>query len=117
MNHFPKAPSTESLQKFNSLKNKHLLYSIVIDIIGMLSVIIPVIGGGLDLVWAPISAGAIYLMYKSTALKAKAGIGGLIGFVEEILPFTDYIPTATLMWVYTYYFQKEKTIARLAERK
>ena len=37
-------------------------------------------------------------MYKGT----KGKIGGIISFFEEIFPFSDIIPTFTLMWIYTY---------------
>lgn len=47
-----------------------------------------------DVVWAPFSA---YLFYQ-----LFGGIGGIFGgvfsFLEEILPFTDIIPTFTLAW-------------------
>ncbi len=44
-----------------------------------------------DLAWAPLSAIAIWLLYKKENYS-------LLGFAEEILPFTDFLPTATLAW-------------------
>ncbi len=84
-------------------KKTKLIVSIVLDFIGYLSYALPAIGEGFDLVWAPVSAVILYLMYKGK----KGMIGGLIEGVEEFLPFTDFVPTFTLMWVYTYYFEKK----------
>ena len=42
--------------------------------------------------FAPAEAGLLQLLFKSPAISA-------FGFVEEILPFTDVIPTFTLSWV------------------
>ena len=36
-------------------------------------------------------------------------IASWIVFVEEILPFTDFVPTFTLMWIYTFVFSSEKS--------
>lgn len=41
--------------------------------------------------WAPISAVLVHLMY------GRAGMTTLALF-EELLPFTDIVPTATLAW-------------------
>ena len=35
-------------------------------------------------------------------------IASWIVFIEEILPFTDFVPTFTLMWIYTFVFSSEK---------
>ncbi len=42
-------------------------------------------------------------MYKGT----KGKVAGIVSFLEEIIPFSDIIPTFTIMWVYTYVFPKE----------
>lgn len=62
-----------------------LFLSIFIDILGFL------IGGLLDFVWAPISAIIVQSMYHNKAITT-------IQAIEEILPFTDIIPTATIGW-------------------
>lgn len=78
-------------------KNKQLALSILFDAIGMITFI--------DIIWAPISA---YLMTKM--YKGKRGrIGGVISFVEEILPGFDIIPTFTLMWVYKHVYLARKS--------
>jgi hypothetical protein len=83
-------------------KTKKLLLSIVLDLIGMLSFSIPLIGEFSDVVWAPLAAYCMTRMYKGSIGK----IGGVITFLEEILPFTDVIPTFTLTWIYTYVIKK-----------
>jgi hypothetical protein len=39
--------------------------------------------------------------------KGKMGkVAGVVSFLEEILPATDFIPSFTLMWFYTYFIKK-----------
>ena len=86
-------------------KYKLLLTGILLDGIGMLSFVIPLIGETFDVVWAPISSDIIIKMYKGTAGK----VAGVISFIEEVGIFgTDIIPTFTLTWLYTYLIKKEK---------
>ena len=84
-------------------KKRNLILGIIFDLIGMLSFTIPGIGEFSDVIWAPIGAIALSQMYKGTVGK----IGGILEFVEEIFPFTDFIPTFTLTWIYTYVFKKQ----------
>ena len=82
--------------------NKHLpslWLCILIDLIGMLSYVIPGIGELMDIVWAPIPAFLFSMLFGG----AK---GTIIAFLEEILPFTDAIPTFTI----TYFIRKKQTI-------
>jgi hypothetical protein len=71
---------------------------IAMDLIGMASYGVPVLGELLDLVWAPISAG-IYI--KMFGVK-KGMLGGIFNFVEELLPGLDIIPTFTISWFLMY---------------
>jgi hypothetical protein len=87
----------------SSRKTTKLILGIVFDLIGMLSYLIPGIAETLDIVWAPISGFLLVAMYKGYTGK----VAGIIGFLEEILPFTDIIPTFTLTWIYQYIFKKE----------
>lgn len=86
--------------KIKNNKYKLLALGIVLDAVGYTSLLLPAI----DIVWAPLSA---YLMTKMYAGK-KGKIAAVISFVEEALPFLDVIPTFTLMWLYTFVFQKNK---------
>lgn len=81
-------------------KYKKLALGILFDALGYVSFIFPLF----DFVWAPLSA---YLMTK--LYKGKKGkIAAAITFVEEAFPFLDVIPTFTLMWLYTFVYNKEK---------
>ena len=66
------------------------------DAIGYASFAIPALGELSDLVFAPISAIIFYKMFGGW----KGAFGGIFNFAEEILPFTDFIPTFTIMWVW-----------------
>ena len=83
-------------------KNRNLVLGIAFDLIGMLSFTIPFIGEFSDVIWAPLSGILLTKLYKGTAGK----VGGVVAFLEEIIPFSDIIPTFTLMWIYTYVFKK-----------
>ena len=67
---------------------------ILMDLVGMLSYALPAIGETFDLVWAPISGLVFYKLFGG-----RLGlIGGVFDFLEEILPFTDVIPSFTIAW-------------------
>jgi hypothetical protein len=89
------------------LRNKTslLLLSIFMDFIGYLSYSIFGLGETIDFIWAPLSAYIFYKMYPGTEGK----VGSFVTFVEEIIPFTDLVPTFTIMWVYKFIIKREKT--------
>ena len=82
--------------KYDILR-KGLLY----DAVGMLSMAIPVIGPFLDILWAPYAAKKMGEMYEGEAGK----IASVIVFIEELLPISDWVPTFTLMWLYTFVYK------------
>ncbi len=84
-------------------KTRDLVLGILFDAIGMLSFTVPFIGEFSDVIWAPLAGFLMTWMYKGTIGK----VGGTIAFLEEILPFTDFIPTFTLTWIYTYLIKKQ----------
>jgi len=88
----------------SSNKKAKLVLSIIFDLIGMMSYLVPVFGEAVDVIWAPISGLLLMLMYKGT----KGKVAGIIGTIEELIPFVDIIPTFTLTWIYTYVIQKEE---------
>ena len=93
---------TSSINSAN--KNRDLILGLLFDAIGMASFTIPLVGEFSDIIWAPVAG---YLMTK--IYKGRAGrVAGVFAFLEEILPFTDIIPSFTLMWMYTYLLQKSK---------
>eukprot|EP00322_Chrysochromulina_rotalis_P016716 CAMPEP_0115846728 /NCGR_PEP_ID=MMETSP0287-20121206/10009_1 /TAXON_ID=412157 /ORGANISM="Chrysochromulina rotalis, Strain UIO044" /LENGTH=222 /DNA_ID=CAMNT_0003300525 /DNA_START=103 /DNA_END=771 /DNA_ORIENTATION=- len=64
---------------------------LALDVAGDASQALPILGELTDLGFAPLEAGALKLLFKSDII---AGFG----FLEEILPFTDVIPTFTISW-------------------
>lgn len=84
-------------------KNRLLVKCLVYDAIGMASASVPVVGPFLDLVWAPYAANKMSEMFPGK----KGKLASVLVFLEEILPFTDIIPTFTLMWLYTYVWKKQ----------
>ena len=75
-----KAPKDKPI--FN--KYKLLLLSILFDIIGLASYIIPGAGEIVDLFWAPLSAILLYRMYPGNIGK----VASIIGFIEGIIYLT-----------------------------
>lgn len=67
---------------------------IALDIIGMASYIIPALGELADTVWAPISGLIFFALFGGRF----GAIGGILNFLEEIIPFTDIIPSFTIAW-------------------
>ena len=85
-------------------KNRNLILGIAFDVIGMLSFSIPLVGEFSDVIWAPLAGFLMTNMYKGRVGK----VAGVLTFLEEIIPFTDVIPSFTLTWMYTYYIQKKQ---------
>ena len=79
-------------------KTSKLILCLLFDAIGMLSYLVPVFGEAIDVVWAPISGILLVTMFKGTAGK----LAGIFGFIEELIPFVDIIPTFTITWFYSY---------------
>ncbi|BAO77496.1 hypothetical protein [Winogradskyella sp. PG-2] len=86
-------------------KYQILLLSLLFDVLGYLSFIIPGVGEFSDIIWAPVSAWLMTKLYKGKTGK----IAAVVTFIEEALPFTDVVPTFTLMWLYTFVFKSEKS--------
>ncbi len=83
----------------NLTKNKKLLVGLLFDALGYVSYVFP----PFDIVWAPLSAYLMIKMYEGTPGK----IAGVFSFIEEALPFVDFIPSFSLMWLYTFVFKRE----------
>ncbi len=95
-------------QSFNEKKRKDLMASLAIDALGMATYLIPALGEAADVVIAPIIAILIYAVHRTT-------FGAIAGFLEEIIPFTDIIPSATIIWFYRYFLKGENTFNEFME--
>ena len=67
---------------------------IFLDLIGMASYIFPFLAEVSDIAWAPISA----IIFNKLFGGRLGMVGGVLNFLEEILPFTDVIPSFTIAW-------------------
>jgi len=95
---------------------KHFLPNIglcvLLDLAGMATYIFPALGEFVDVIWAPISG---YIFFKLFGGRLGA-IGSVLNFLEEILPFTDIIPSFTIAW----FIRKreiEKSVLRSMEKR
>ncbi|MGV8141209.1 MAG: hypothetical protein ACP5NW_02075 [Candidatus Woesearchaeota archaeon] len=87
------------MNKKDDTKWVELVISIVVDGIGMISYAFPILGELSDIIWAPISMIITGMLHKNVWFITFNG-------VEEVLPFTDMIPTVTMNWFYYHYIQK-----------
>ncbi len=86
--------------KKSKAKNITLGTALLLDGIGLLTYLIPALGEGFDAVWAPLSAMILFIKFGRNSLPAT-----LLQFTEELLPFTDFIPTFTLMYLYRRFYK------------
>jgi Na+/phosphate symporter len=99
----------EVLAKFEQQKTQHLIASLAIDAVGMCSYLIPALAELSDVIIAPISALAVFALYRTP-------MGAIANFTEEILPVTDVIPTATILWYNKYQRNKEKALRDFVDK-
>ncbi|CAE7447071.1 unnamed protein product [Symbiodinium natans] len=74
-----------------------LVACIGLDFFGDATYFFPVIGEGVDLAYAPIQGIALMMLFGSRSIAT-------VGVLEELLPFTDLMPTATLGWILETFF-------------
>lgn len=71
-----------------------LALCIVLDAIGMATYLIPALGEFADIIWAPLSGLIFYKLFGG-----RFGmVGGVLSFLEEIIPWTDIIPSFTIAY-------------------
>ena len=96
-------------KKFEADKRLKLFFAVLIDLLGFLSYTIPGFLEFYDIGIAPISAILVYVLFKKKLKWAT------FTFLEELLPFTDIIPSATIAWYDIYVSNQEKTIKEMIE--
>jgi hypothetical protein len=72
-----------------------LVIAILTDAFGMFSYALPFLGEVSDLIFAPINALIIFLLFHDLTMS-------IVAFGEESLPFTDIVPSTTLAWLRYY---------------
>jgi hypothetical protein len=80
-------------------KMPSLALCIALDLIGMSTYSLPFIGEFADIIWAPLSGIIFYFLFGSRV----GAIGGIFSFIEELFPFTDFIPTFSIAWLVKYF--------------
>lgn len=88
----------------SNTKTRDLLLGLLFDGIGMLSFTIPLVGEFSDVIWAPLAGFIMTKMYNGRIGR----VAGIFTFLEEIMPFTDVIPSFTLTWIYVYFMKKSE---------
>ena len=81
-----------------SINVSKLILCIIVDILGSANEAIPVVGEVADVIYAPIAAIILRQLFQGS------NIVFILEFLEEILPFTDVLPLATLCWVIDTFF-------------
>jgi hypothetical protein len=81
-----------------------LLFCILMDAIGYATYAVPFLGEFADVIWAPVSA---FIFFKTFG-GWKGAFGSVFAFAEEILPWTDFIPSFTIMWAWQHLMEKKK---------
>ncbi len=85
--------------KLDNLSKKQLFrYGIFFDILGMIPM--------LNFIWAPLSAYLMTRLYKGNVGK----IGGMVSFIEEIVPGMNFFPSLTLTWIYVFIVKKGEPV-------
>lgn len=80
----------------NKSKNKvpPLALCLLLDALGCITYFAPALGELADVVWAPISALIFNYLFGGKLGK----IGAVLNFIEEIVPWTDFIPSFTIAY-------------------
>tara|TARA_R110002049_G_scaffold116861_2_gene269686 strand:+ start:1611 stop:1916 length:306 start_codon:yes stop_codon:yes gene_type:complete len=94
-------------------KIRDLFLGLLFDAVGMLSYTVLGLGEFSDVIWAPLAAWLMTRMYKGKIGQAAA----MVAFAEELIPGTDFIPSFTIMWLYTYVFSGAKADQIISKNK
>jgi hypothetical protein len=90
-----------------------LALSIVLDGLGSASYLLPGLGEGFDVAWAPIQTIFIMALYNHNNTPSAMDYLKYVSMAEELLPFTDVLPTATIGWCMEYGIPRKNPIPAL----
>jgi hypothetical protein len=79
-----------------------LLLCILMDLLGLASYAVPLLGEVSDVIWAPISAIIFYRMFGGPL----GAFGSVFNLIEELFPGLDFIPTFTISRLVVYFTQQ-----------
>ena len=105
--------NTKLINDFNRIKYTKLAISLLVDAAGAATYFIPGLGESADLIWGPISGLTTFILFRG----ATGLIGGTVNALEEMLPFTDFIPGVTLTWFAKYIVMKKQTLAEYLKER
>lgn len=96
------------LQQTQTQSLPSLTFCIIMDLIGMASFSVPLVGEFSDVIWAPLSA---FIFMRSFGGRFGA-IGAVLNFLEEALPFTDIIPSFTISYFLRKHYLDKQPVLR-----
>ncbi len=97
--------------RFEKEKYIKLILALGIDLLGMLSYLLPGLAEISDVFIAPFSAILVFILFKRKYKWAA------FTFVEEMIPFTDLVPSATIAWFSIYVKNEIETIQEMDKQE
>ena len=88
-----------------------LFVCLVLDLLGMFTYLIPVLGELADVIYAPVQAAWVWSMVGSERM---GNSWVFLALIEELLPFTDIIPSCTIAWTWKYASAQGRGASRIA---
>ena len=87
------------LYKRSPAEIQKLSLCIALDILGFApDVFVGPLAKSLEVLWAPLYAFLLYSLFGSRPLLYRITLA-TAGFLEEIVPYTEYVPSATIGWI------------------
>lgn len=80
----------------NKKRIPSLATCILLDLMGMSSYLLPVVGEAFDFIWAPVSGILFFFLFGR---KRFGTMGGVFALLEEISPGLDIVPTFTIAYL------------------
>ncbi len=95
-------PSVMTIGALPRFFNKYelLCIAIVLDWIGVISMLVPFVGDAFDALWAPTHAFIVWMLTDKWHYTVFA-------YIDEAFIGTDWVPSATMFVYYTFFVKKE----------